>query len=331
MKRVLPYLILFCALGLSSAAAFYSVLGLSILFAGVKLPVLIMGSFLEASKVVIATTLHNYWKSMNRIMRGYLIISIIILSLITSAGIYGLLSEGYQSTANKIEIVERQIDVLETKRDRFDIALQDYIDEKSLVDENISELRTGLISGTVIQYKDKETGQIISTSSSSARKAIQEQIDASTELSTDLSIKIEALNDSIMYTDLAILEIENTDAISAEIGPLKYVSKLVNQPVNTVINWFILLIIFVFDPLAITLVVAASFAFGMVVKRTQYSKKADETEESPIIKNIDYDTIFDDKESSIETEEIPIKTEEIVNKNPNKPNKIQGGPIAGPY
>jgi hypothetical protein len=91
-KQILPWLILACALGLSGTAAYYSIIGLSLLFSSIAIPVIIMASFLEVSKIIIASLLHSYWKGLNVILRGYLTVSLIVLSLITSLGIYGLLS-----------------------------------------------------------------------------------------------------------------------------------------------------------------------------------------------------------------------------------------------
>jgi hypothetical protein len=91
-KKLLPWFITFCALGLAITAGYYSVIGLSKLFAGTAIAVIIMASFLELSKLVIATLLHSYWSELNKLYKFYLIISLVILSILTSAGIYGMLS-----------------------------------------------------------------------------------------------------------------------------------------------------------------------------------------------------------------------------------------------
>ena len=95
-NKLLPWLLLFCALGLSGTAAYYSVVGLSIVFSGVAFPVIIMGSFLEVSKLAIATYLHNQWKNSGIGLKLYLTSALIVLSVITSIGIYGLLSKGFK-------------------------------------------------------------------------------------------------------------------------------------------------------------------------------------------------------------------------------------------
>ena len=108
-QKFLPWFLLFCALGLSATAAYYSVLGLSIIFAGVAIPVIVMGSFLEVSKIAIATYLHNSWKKMYMLLKVYLTIALVILSIITSIGIYGLLSTGFQENIAKMEIGGKQV------------------------------------------------------------------------------------------------------------------------------------------------------------------------------------------------------------------------------
>lgn len=320
MKRVLPFIILVCAIGLSSSAAFYSILGLSMLFAGVRVPVMIMGGFLEASKIVSATLLHNYWSEINRALRIYLVTALVVLSLITSAGIYGLLSQGYQSSANELQTVEVQTQSLELRRERFSEMLTDYESEKASLDKSISDLRSGISTGTINQYKDKETGQIITTSSSGARKVFEQQLNSAIKQRDELSAKMSSVNDSITVLDLKILDINTSDKLAAEIGPLKYLSELLQRPTNVVINWFIVLIIFVFDPLAISLVIAASFAFGR--NRSTVVPK-------PIIEE---PKIVIEQQEPITIETAVIPEPEKPKEEPKKQTKQpQAGPTAGPY
>jgi hypothetical protein len=99
--KYLPWFLLFCALGLSTTAAYYSVIGLSVVFTGVAIPVIVMGSFLEVSKIAIATYLHNAWKKTYTLLKVYLTIALVVLSVITSIGIYGLLSTGFQENISQ--------------------------------------------------------------------------------------------------------------------------------------------------------------------------------------------------------------------------------------
>ena len=262
-KRIFPTVVALSALSVSVSAAFYSVSGLSKLFAGATFEVIVMASSLEVSKLVIASLLYQYWGKINKLLRFYLTLATIILVLITSAGIYGFLSAAYQETATKSGIVDKRVEVLELRKNRF-IDSRDYLmTEKGVLDKSISSLRDGL-SNNVIQYKDKETGQIITTTSSSTRRALQNELNTAVTQRDKISIRLETATDSINGIDIKILDTESSAEIASELGPLKYLSELTGKPMNIIINVLLLIIIFVFDPLAISLVIASNFMFNQL-------------------------------------------------------------------
>jgi hypothetical protein len=262
-NKILPYLILICALGLGVTAAYYSIIGLSMLFAGVALPVIIMASFLEASKLTIATLLHNYWSKLNTILKTYLTAAVVILSIITSAGIYGLLSSGYQTTANKSSVIDQKVSALETKKQSYTQIKDGYLKDKESLSKSTSELRSALSKNTVLQSVDKK-GNIITRESKNNRKAFEQQLVSSLKSEEQLTSKIDVINDSIFNLESQILEIKANNELANELGPLKYLSNLTGQPMDKVINWFLIIIMLVFDPLAISLIVAANFAFNQI-------------------------------------------------------------------
>jgi hypothetical protein len=260
-QKFLPWFLLFCALGLSATAAYYSVLGLSIIFAGVAIPVIVMGSFLEVSKIAIATYLHNSWKKMYMLLKVYLTIALVTLSIITSIGIYGLLSTGFQENIAKMEIGGKQIQNIEVKKQRFEEIKTDLEKEKITLDKDISQLRNALSTNTTTQSVDKKTGQLVTKANNANRKSFELQL-ASTQSNKDkLSTKIDALNDSITNLDIKVLNMESKASEGNELGAIQYVSEITGANVKTVANWFIFLLIFVFDPLAITLIIATNKAF----------------------------------------------------------------------
>lgn len=265
-KRIFPFIIALSALSVSLSAAFYSVTGLSKLFAGASFQVLIMASSLEIAKLVIASLLYQYWGELNKILRTYLSVAAIVLVFITSAGIYGFLSAAYQETAASAGIVDKEIELIDLKKGRFEENRTYYLSEKEALDESISDLRAGL-ANNVIQYKDKETGQIITTTSSSTRRALQKELDQAVESRNKISQKLEVVTDSISSLEIKRLNVESNSEVAAELGPLKYISELTNTPMSKVVNILMLVIIFVFDPLAISLVIAANFAFDRVRKK----------------------------------------------------------------
>ena len=261
-KRVwFGILMVISTLTLSISAAYYSVFGLSSLFAGAKTEVIIMASALEFSKLIVASYLHNNWNKINTLLKTYLTMGVLILMLITSAGIYGFLTSAYQKTADQLGVLDKQTEVVELKKNRFQESLDTYQLEKEQLNESISELSKGL-SNNVIQYKDKETGEIITTTSSSTRRALEAQLNDSKEQRNSISIKIETLIDSITKLDLQILDMESNNEVAAEIGPLRYLSKITGKSMDVIVNWFTLLIVFVFDPLAVAMVIAINKYIG---------------------------------------------------------------------
>ena len=247
--------ILFTALVISGVAAFFSVSGLGSLFAGAFVPVVIMASALEIGKLVTASFLTRYWKSLSVLFRGYFLIAVGILILITSAGIYGFLTAAYQTTADQFNIVNQQISILDLKKQRFQEQLDLYISERQTLSSTIEQLSSGLANNT-IQYIDQETGQLITTTSSATRNALQQQLSTANEERSTVSQRIEELTDSVTSLDIQIVEINANNEVAAEIGPLRYLSNLTGLSMDKVVNIFALLIVFVFDPLAVTLIVA---------------------------------------------------------------------------
>lgn len=238
------------ALSVSLSAAFYSVVGLSKLFAGASLQVMIMAGSLEAAKLVIASLLYQYWAEINKFLRAYLVIATLVLITITSGGIYGFLSGAYQETATQSEFLDKEVAIIERKKERYE-------NQSVQVRETITTTTTALSNPTMIQYVDVETGQLITTTSSRVRKMLQAELKES-------KTQLAALTDSITNLDLAILSQQMDNESARELGPLKYMAQLTGQGMDKIVNWFMILIIFVFDPLAIAMVVAANVAFAKI-------------------------------------------------------------------
>jgi len=260
-NKIFPFLIAFSALSVSASAAFYSVSGLSKLFAGASLEVIIMASSLEIAKLVIASLLYQYWDTINKGLRAYLTIAAGVLILITSAGIYGFLSAAYQETANKEGITTQQISALETKK-----ALYEETRDNLLADrKSNNELRGTLSRGSTTQYTDKNGNLVVRTNNSAIRN-----IESTAKENERLAAKLDVANDSIFALETQILEAKVNSEASSELGPLKYLSELTGVEMNRIINWLLLVIIFVFDPLAIALVIAANFAFNQLRSKEGY-------------------------------------------------------------
>jgi len=266
--RIFPALIALSAFSVSASAAFYSISGLSKLFAGAAFAVIVMAASLEVAKLVIASLLYQYRKTLPFLLKSYLSIACAVLILITSMGIYGFLSAAYQETANKEGNSEARIVLIETKRDNVKEQLEVYTEEKTSINEAVAELRKGL-SNNKVQWRDKETGQIITSTSSRTRKALEKQLDQAIIRQTEINSKVDILNEKIFEYETEIVETRIGDGSTSELGPLKYLSGLTGLPMDKIINYLLLTIIFVFDPLAIALVIAANFAFEKLRKPTK--------------------------------------------------------------
>jgi hypothetical protein len=310
--KLFPLLIALSALAVSGSAAFYSVFGLSKLFAGASLQVIIMAGSLEFAKLVVASLLYQYWDTINKFLRAYLAIACFVLMVITSGGIYGFLSGAYQKTATESTLLDKSLMILNQKQVRFGEQKEDLKIEKQVLTKSISDLRIALSNPAQIQYIDKESGTLITTSSSSARRALQNELAIATSNRNDINLNMEAVMDSINVTDMLLLNKEISNEAESELGPLKYLAETTGYPMNQVVNWFLLLIIFVFDPLAIALVVASNMAFAQLKK----------TEEIAVEEYVDTDTNFDvDGEPIIKEQKEPV--ENISEAAADPINKIQ--------
>ena len=245
---ILGSFVLLVALGLSAVAAYYSIVGLVAIFAAAALPIIIMGSILEVAKITVTVWLHQHWARCGVLMKSYLTVAVIALMFITSMGIYGFLSKAHieqtLSVGNNAVVIE-------------DIDRQIAVQQKIINDANI-----------VVAQLDS---------------AVQSLIDAQRIRGANGSIAVresqkaerEALNQSIATANSAIAAlneqklplIQSQQQLEAEVGPLKYIAALIygdtlsHDLLENAVRWVIILIVAVFDPLAIVMVLAATESF----------------------------------------------------------------------
>jgi len=227
--RIFPKLIGLSALLVAGSAAFFSVFGLSKLFAGATLSVVIMAGSLEFAKLISASFLYRYWKTINVLMRSYLTVAIITLVLITSAGIFGFLSNAYQGATIDFE---KQTATLFYKEDRLGQLEEDKVYLKEELEQAISELPEN--------YRT-----------------------AKRKLRDDYNPKVLLVNDEILQIkqevgDLKVGLIET----GVDVGPAIYLARIFGTDIDSVVKFFIFMLIFVFDPLAIVLVIAFNMTMG---------------------------------------------------------------------
>ncbi|MDB4617138.1 hypothetical protein OAE25_00570 [Verrucomicrobiales bacterium] len=296
-KGTLPFIIAISALSVSASAAFYSVSGLSKLFAGATFEVIIMAGSLEVAKLVTASLLYQYWDTINKTLRAYLSIATVILVLITSMGIYGFLSAAYQETYQKLSINENRIEFLDQKREFYQQDVTRYDTELARISENISTLSNAKATGIQVRDTTSTTG-FRNTISTTELRLAQNRIEVEEQNRNGVQSRREIAADSLQKYQLEILDLENNTEIAGELGPLQYLSGLTGTPMDRIINWLLLVIIFVFDPLAISLVVAANFAFAQA-----FPKK----EEDLILELPGFS--FDDEEEEDEFNPLPSDAE----------------------
>ena len=271
-KRLFPFLIAFSALSVSFSAAFYSVGGLSKLFAGATTSVIIMAGSLEVAKLIIASLLYQYWDTINKVLRAYLTLATAVLMLITSMGIYGYLSAAYQTTYQKLKVNENKITHLETKKEFYDKDVARYEEELERIGNNINTLSNAKASQIQVRDTSSSTG-LRNTISTTELRLSQDRINVEEENRKEINQKRTVALDSLQKYQLQILDLKNVSEEKGELGPLRYLSDLTGKPMDKIINWLLLVIIFVFDPLAIALVVTANFAFNSLTKNNTMEEK----------------------------------------------------------
>ena len=302
-KGMFPFLVGFSALSVSGSAAFYSVFGLSKLFAGASTEVIIMAGSLEIAKLVTASLLYQYWDTINKVLKYYLTLAVIILILITSMGIYGFLSSAYQETFNKLTYVDNEKAFLNQKIEFYQQDVNRYEKELQQTLDNITSLSEA--RSVSIQVKDTSVaGGVRNTISTVDLRAAQDRLRIEEDKRKDVNIKRDIAIDSLRVYQRKVLELDNNADVAGELGPLKYLSGLTGYPMDKIINILLLVIIFVFDPLAVALVVAANFAWFQAFPKIKYKE------------NLYGETVEDKPKNNLDITEDEIH-EELFSRNDN--------------
>ncbi|MEQ1723794.1 MAG: hypothetical protein ABL930_11505 [Pseudobdellovibrio sp.] len=209
------------ALCVSSLGAYFSIMGIGALFSGAVVAVWLMAGSLEFAKFTLAAYLHQTWKDLNKVYRAYLVFAVVVLSVITSMGVFGFLSEAYQSASTVLEAETIKLDNIKKQQ----VAMNNEIARLNRSVEEIPQTR--------ISRKLK------------ARAAVEPTI-------LELNKKIQAGEAVVTAANLKILEVKK------KVGPLIYISRSFNMDIDSVVKYLILIFMLVFDPLAICLVIAST-------------------------------------------------------------------------
>lgn len=232
------YIALGTALLLSAIAGYFSVVGLATIFSGAYYPVLLMGAALELGKVVSVGWMTRNWESAPRLLRYYLSVSVGILMLITSMGTFGYLSNAHLATTNQVQQTQLQIQPLET--------------QLQLAERKLRNAQTSIDSlDSIVANSDVDETSRVRNRQRTERAALATEISSA-------SREIERINSKILPLRTAQATTE------AEIGPLKYIAELVygaeaKDHFDSAVRFVIIILVLVFDPLAIVLLIAANF------------------------------------------------------------------------
>ncbi len=270
----LSTLALITALTLSAIAAWYSVVGLTAIFAAAVIPIIIMGGSLEIAKVVTTVWLHRYWDKCKWAMKTYLTGAVIILAIVTSMGIFGFLSKAHMDQGIPTGDVAAQISLIDEK-----INIQKELIKSER--ENIESARRALsqLDAQVSARLDRGTSEASAERSVQIRAAQRRDRAAYTKEIDEAQARIEKSNATIQTLSLEKAPLASQyRKIEAEVGPIKYIAALIygdnpdNATLERAVRWVIILLIFVFDPLALMLVIAAI---------SSYKWEFDEKKEEP--------------------------------------------------
>lgn len=265
-SKLLPFILGFAALSVSASAAFYSVTGLGKLFTGASVEVMIMAGALEFSKIVAASFLYQYWDKLNKVIKGYLSTAVVVLILITSMGIYGFLTSAYQESTLALESKNTQTEYYQDKVNMFEESLERLNVQENRIETTITNLSSA--KATQIQVRDTSSSTgFRETVSTAELKLAQKRLDVEEKRLQEVQKSKQPLQDSIQKYKTKILESKQDTSLSSELGPLIYLSQISGREMDTVINILILVIVLVFDPLAVTLVVATNIAYNQAFKQ----------------------------------------------------------------
>jgi hypothetical protein len=228
---------------IAGVAAYFSVQGIATLYAGAFISVLVMAGALEVGKLVATSFLYRYWHKTNLLLKTYILVAILLLMGITSMGIFGFLTAAYQTSLIEYSQAETRQEFL--------------VSQKAILEKELESLNMRV--ETLNQSRLSQEQRLPSMSRTAARP-VYEDIKASGEEISQARSRMNQIFNEVKNLDLQTLEAQKQSGKQKDIGTLKYAAELFGTDINTIVKWFTLAIIFVFDPLAIALVLAYNIA-----------------------------------------------------------------------
>lgn len=261
-KNFLNILVGITALVLAFWAAFFSIFGISALFAGGGIAIIAMATIIELSKLVGVSLLFQRWKVLPLLVKLTLPVMIVVIMGITSIGIGGYLSGAYQNTKNKYDLSKTAIDSLNSKKVYFESIVQTnqkQLEIKNTQLNNLINIRNSQEQRSVKLTDNDRTSYYVDRNALETEKQIKLiNLDIDT-----LNKTIVANSDSVNRLNVKMTQVSLQSDISSELGPLIYIAKSFNIEMDDLVYFLIMLFIFVFDPLAVVLVIA----FNSLIKK----------------------------------------------------------------
>jgi hypothetical protein len=313
----LKNLIWFCAIGLAVCSGYYSIFGISKLFSGGSWSIIGMAAMLELSKLVVVSFLHDHFKTLKTIFKFYLMSAAVVLMAITSIGVYGYLTNSYQETAKVIYKTQNEITLLDQKKKLFEeqkVQLDKAVEDKNTRLKSLDQIRLSQQNAYTQQLTQKRgTGGLTKNIASVDKSSENLNSDIST-----LTQKSFALSDSIANIEQLKLSLSN-ETFSSELGPLLYLSRITGIPMDVVVNWFIIILVIVFDPLAVSLVIAANHLSSKEKQQEtldELSKIGQEIEINPPMEETDFfqNKVLEEEVKEPHTDVVIIKKKKKRNK-----------------
>lgn len=260
----------------AGSAAYFSVLGIATLFSGSYYQVMVMAGALEFGKVIGTSFLYRYWSKTTWWLRTYLTSAILVLMAVTSLGIFGYLSAAYQVNSAKFTGIDSQITLIEQ--------------QKTSIDTEINQINARI--ETLNSSRESQEKRLPSMSRQAAAPIYADIERAGVEI-RDLTARVQTLQTHKFEKDNEIISLKGEITKTKDIGTFKFIAEQVNQPLDTVVLWFICLLIAVFDPLAVALLLSYNIAStGSILKEEEQPEAKEPTPDitSARLNVIDRDT-----------------------------------------
>jgi hypothetical protein len=312
MRKILLYFVLLMAIVLAGTVAYVSISGLLTVFSGAGILGLLFFSAIEISKIVATSAIHTYGKKIGLVYNILLSLGILIAMGITSMGVYGFLSSGYQKNAAKSDNSNREIELIDTKIKSKEKIRESINQQLIQTQKSISQLRNALGNNTQSRVDGK--GNVITTSSAANRKAYETQLNIATQSEFKLNNDLSKTDSLINVLSESKIELESESAMSTELGPLKYLAEVTGTSMDNVMKWFILLLIIIGDPMAILMIII----FNKIINDDGNNINDDLNE----VKTDDVDEIIESKNIEIEPSDELLSLQEIELKNDTETESI---------